>query len=403
MEKISLNLDESKKYVVACSFGPDSMALLSAAFEAKLNIVVAHVNYRKRDGAAHEQEALTKFCDDRNIKICVLDLFGQKVTGNFQDWARKVRYEFFKQVAEKEQADYVLVAHNEDDLIETYLMQKNRGNFVKNYGISEENEIFGVKILRPLLHYSKQDLQKYDDENGVPYSIDESNLTDQYQRNKIRHKIVQKMSKQERQNILEEIKNFENVKVEFKTQYDKADFLNLTYEEIIILLDNYMQKAHEHRSLSEKFVKQIKNTFASKSTHRYKITESVLLELDYDAVYIINSKRLKPYSSLVKSILTNEWIEFDFSMGAEDRGLVDLPNEFIIKNCDKNDRLIIKDYASQIRRLFIDWKMPLFLREVWPGIYDKNGKLLYVPRYRKNFKDDHKSKFTINTNYFLNF
>ena len=403
MERIKLNLDKSKKYVIACSFGPDSMALLNAAIKEKLNIVVAHVNYRKRDAAVYEQQALSKFCDDRNIKIYVLDLLGQKATGNFQDWARKVRYVFFKEVAEKEQADCVLVAHNEDDLIETYLMQKSRGNFVKNYGISEENVIFGVKISRPLLHYSKQDLQDYDDENGVPYSIDESNLTDQYERNKIRHNIVQKMSKQERQNMLKEIESFDEAKVEFKTEYSKTDFLNLTYEQIVILLDNYMQVVGEHRNLSEKFVAQIKNTFASKITHRYKLTENVLLELDYDSVYIVNAKQLKPYSSPVKGTFVNKWIDLDFSMGVEDRGIIDLPQEFILKNCDKNDKLIIKDYTSQVRRLFIDWKMPLFLREVWPGIYDKDGNLLYVPRYRKAFKDDHKSKFKIDTKYFLKF
>jgi hypothetical protein len=47
--------------------------------------------------------------------------------------------------------------------------------------------------------------------------------------------------------------------------------------------------------------------------------------------------------------------------------------------------------------------MPLFLRDVWPGIYDEKGALIYVPRYRQNFKDEHKSKFKINTQYFLDF
>ena len=106
---------------------------------------------------------------------------------------------------------------------------------------------------------------------------------------------------------------------------------------------------------------------------------------------------------VVKGKFTNDWIDLNFSMGVEDRGMADLPHEFIIKNCDKNDKLIIKDYTSPVRRLFIDWKMPLFLREIWPGIYDKNGNLLYVPRYRKTFKDEHKSKLKIDTKYFLKF
>lgn len=403
MEKIKLDLDNSKKYVVACSFGPDSMALLSAAIEEKLNVVVAHVNYRKREAAIKEQKNLTKFCQERNIKLFVLDLLNRKPTGNFQEWARKVRYEFFKDVLENECADSVLIAHNEDDVIETYIMQKRRGNIVKNYGISKENEVFGVKILRPLLNYSKQYLQDYDDEKHIPYSIDESNLRDDYTRNKIRHSIVQKMSVIERQNTINEIINLKQPSVEFKTEYKKQEFLNLTYPQIVILLDDYMQKVCEHRNLSEKFVEQIKNTFNSKTTHRYRITESVWLELDYDSVYILNGSLFGSYAVSIKDEFKNDWIDLDFSLGAADRGLSSLPTEFIIKNCDKKDRLIIKDYTSEVRRLFIDWKMPLFLREMWPGLYDENGKLLYVPRYRKNYKDEHKSKFKIDTKYFLKF
>ena len=161
MEQIRLSLDKNKKYVIACSFGPDSMALLDAAIKEKLNIVVAHVNYRKRAASQFEQDSLTNYCKNHNIKLFILDLLGVKSEGNFQAWARKKRYEFFKEVAEKENAFAVLVAHQQDDVIETYLMQQKRGNYVKKYGISRENELFGVKIIRPLLDYSKEQLKEY--------------------------------------------------------------------------------------------------------------------------------------------------------------------------------------------------------------------------------------------------
>lgn len=403
MKEIRLNLDESKKYVIACSFGPDSMALLSAAIKEKLNIVVAHVNYRKREAAITEQQELTKFCDERNIKLYVLDLLNVKEEGNFQDWARRKRYEFFKDVAQKEGADSVLVAHNEDDVIETYLMQKKRGNLVKNYGISEKNDVFGVNIQRPLLNYSKVFLQEYDDEHQIPYSIDESNLTDHYTRNKIRHSIVQKMSEQERKAVLTEIQNSRSIDVELKTQFSKDEFLKLSYEQFVVLLDYWMQKVLEHRNLSEKFFEQIKQGFTTKTNQRIKITPSVWLELDYDEVFILNGSRIKPYCEKCNLVFKNEWIDLNFSHGAEDRGITKLASQVLIKNCDKNDKYIIKDYSSQIRRLFIDWKMPLFLREIWPGIYDEKGNLIYIPRYRKNFEDNHKSKLKIRTEYFHKF
>ena len=131
MELSRLSLDKNKKYVVACSFGPDSMALLDMAIKDGFNVVVAHVNYRKREASQAEQDNLQKFCDEHKIKLYILDLINQISSGNFQDWARKKRYEFFKAVAEKENAFAVLVAHQQDDVIETYLMQKKTWKFRK--------------------------------------------------------------------------------------------------------------------------------------------------------------------------------------------------------------------------------------------------------------------------------
>ena len=395
MEQIKLSLDKNKKYVIACSFGPDSMALLDAAIKEKLNIVVAHVNYRKRVASQFEQDSLTNYCKNHNIKLHILDLLGVKSEGNFQAWARKKRYEFFKEVAEKENAFAVLVAHQQDDVIETYLMQQKRGNYVKNYGISRENELFGVKIIRPLLDYSKEQLKEYDLQNNVPFSIDESNLTDHYTRNKIRHSIVEKMTKDERGKTIAEIKehSFENIVP--KSEFTKSEFLKQKYEDLLKVLDYFMQKTHEHRDISEKFVQEI--------TQRYEITNSLWLELDYEDVFFVNACRTKAFEFEIERTGNNEFIDIDFSDGADDRGIENMPQKLVIKNCSKNDKLIIKNYSSDIRRLFIDWKMPLYLREVWPGIYDENGQLIYVPRYRKNFKDEHKSKFKINTKYFLEF
>ena len=403
MNKLCLNLDKSLRYVVACSFGPDSMALLDAAIKEGLNIVVAHVNYHKRDVSNFEQEELTKFCNEHKISIHVLDLLNEESNGNFQNWARKVRYEFFKEVVEKEKASAVLVAHNEDDAIETYLMQKKRRNFVKKYGISRENLIFDVKVIRPLLQFSKQFLKDYDDKNGVPYSIDESNLKDDYLRNRIRHSIVQKMSAVERKKIIDEINNQQEKTEIIKTHFSKEEFLALDYEDIVLIIDTIMQKVDEHRNISKKFVFEILKSFKTKSTHRINITSSVTLELDYNEVFIVNSRKLKKYNYQFEKRFKNEWIDIDFSSGAEDRGIEEINSPIILQNCSKNDKIIINDYECEIRRLFIDWKMPLFLRDIWPGIYSENGKLLYVPRYRKNFEDNHVSKFKINTKYFLEF
>lgn len=403
MNKIELNLDKSKKYVVACSFGPDSMSLLHACIQEGLDIVVAHVNYHKRDVSNSEQERLEMFCNQNNIICEVLDTSNLKPEGNFQEWARETRYNFFKNVSEKHKAYAVLVAHQQDDLIETYLMQKQRGNIVKYWGIAQENELFGVRVVRPLLDYTKQQLEDYDKENNVPYSIDESNLTDHYTRNQFRHHIVPNLSKKEREDILYEIKNQKVDIVGFDTELDVEVFEELDYKSIVAILDYYMNIVGEHRDLSQKFIEQIKVAFKSYSNMWFNITDSIGLELNYGIVSIINRRRLNSYEFDFIDHFKNDFIEIDFSNGAEDRGIVLNHEQLIVKNVNPKDLIKISDYEAEIRRLFIDWKVPHYLRSVWPGIYTKDGKLIYVPRYRKEFVDEHKSVFKIRTAYFREF
>lgn len=402
MKMLNLKLDKSKKYVLACSFGPDSMALFDLCLKNNINFVVAHVNYHKRDVSNYEQEALTKFCNEHNVKIEVLDTKDLEVEGNFQEWARETRYKFFKKVADKNGCYGVLVAHQEDDLIETYLMQKKRGNSVKYWGIARENNIFGVKVIRPLLGFSKRELTEYDVAFKIPFSIDESNLTDHYTRNKIRHHVVENMSADERKQIVDEIKNLPINKFEVKTEYETEEFINMSLQNIILVLDYYMQKCGEHRDLSSRFINEIKKAMKSKANYSVKITESVLLESNYGLVSIVNSYKLKEYKYKFSNNFENELFKIDFSHGAADRNIVSTDN-LVLRNVKKDDEVIISGYKVKARRLFIDWKMPSYLRKIWPVICNNKNEIIYIPRYRKNFKDEHSSKFEIHISHLHEF
>ena len=115
------------------------------------------------------------------LRIYILDLKHIKPEGNFEAWARKERYEFFAKVLDETNAEFVLIAHNQDDLIETYIMQKKREKYVKNWGIAEKTIIFGAKIMRPLLGYTKASLFEYCKENKKSFGdrIADTELTPQ--------------------------------------------------------------------------------------------------------------------------------------------------------------------------------------------------------------------------------
>lgn len=68
------------------------------------------------------------------------------------------------------------------------------------YGLSKKNCIYNVKVIRPLLNKSKKQLIKYCDNNKIVYGIDESNLNNDYERNRIRHQEVEKLSLEQKKN-----------------------------------------------------------------------------------------------------------------------------------------------------------------------------------------------------------
>lgn len=393
-------INPNSKYVAAVSFGPDSMALLHMLIMMNADVTVAHVNYHKRPESDFEEESLRKFCKENNVPIEVLDLKGQKADKNFQDWARKVRYEFFKNLSEKVHAEAVFVAHQEDDVIETYLMQKNRGNVVKNWGIAKEIDIFGVHVVRPLLSFSKKMLKDYCDYNEVPYSIDSSNLENKYTRNLIRHTVVENLNDEQRAQLVDEIKNSksENANTKFINPVSVIEFLKFDDETVIRFIDSFLEKRNLHMDLSKMFIEEMRKAFQSKKSNvQIKLVGGSFISKEYDEVFLYSEKETVGYEIIMDAPckINDELFEIDFIKHGEERNIKNDSYPIAIRPVQASDVYRVNNYGCSMRRLFIDWKVPPHLRKSWPGIYDKDNKLIYVPRYRKEFKDNHKSKFVI--------
>ena len=404
LENRAMNLDKKKKYVVACSFGPDSMALLDMMKKENYNLVVAHVNYHKRKESDFEEQSLKKYCELNNLKCFVLDTSSLKVTGNFQEWARKVRYEFFKKVLLENKCDAVVVAHQEDDLIETYLMQKSKKSFVAYYGIEKETVLFGVRIIRPLLYFKKSDLEKYDIQNNVPYSVDWTNLTDLYTRNKYRHEIVEKLTDEERKETRKEIdglnKNKENQNIADlqRNIWELPDFLRENPEVLVLQISNNLQKRNVFKKITKSSILGFQKSFQSSHANiAQKLIGTIYLVKSYSKVYLLDFSQFSDYEYVVDrpGDYEFEFVSFGFDENMKDRNLTCNDFPLKIRPVNSKEKYKVGDHYSEVRRLFIDWKMPHFLRGWWPGIYNKNGELVYIPRYRETYTDKHLSKFII--------
>ena len=391
-----LNLEKNKKYLLACSYGPDSMALFDMLYKEGYKFAVAHVDYHLREEATDEEINLRNYCLMNGIGIYVKSVTEDLGESNLEKKCRDIRYNFFIDIVKEKGFDALLVAHQEDDLIETYLMQKRRKNLVNYFGIREISYFTDVEIIRPLLKYRKGELLMYCKMFNVPYAIDKTNLEDHFLRNQIRHQVVEKMSNEERNNLLKEIEE-ENQKLaailekvaQIKTnsieEYNRLNDIEFLYAVVAM-----GRKIKEDFVISKEQGAELRKVLLSDKPNISLAVDGLVFVKEYDSFYIQEEVTQTDYEFVMNEpgILDNEYIFIDFRKDSSNRNvsLADYP--ITIRNARNDDLIVIKDYSKELRRMFIDWKMPASLRSRWPVIINKEGKIIYVPRYQKDFKPE---------------
>ena len=401
---MNIKLDKSKRYLLACSYGPDSMALFSILYLNHYSFAVAHVNYHLREESNYEMNSLKDYCNARNIPFYCYDEFIEFDKGNIESICREVRFNFFKNITSAHHFDSVLLAHHLDDLLETYLLQKKRNNLVIYYGLNEVTTIKGMTIIRPLLSYEKNELINYCKINEMPYSIDKTNLENTYSRNKIRHEIIEKMNKKEKEILLAEI-NDKNKQL--KDMFDNLSTLDLGDIKILLSLDkisylyalNKLVKDNKiNKSISKRLGLELKKILLSKKSNvLFKIDEDFYFIKEYRRIYFLTSIEEIPYSyQLCKpDILDTPYFYLDFTGDTSSRNVKVDDYPITIRSGRNDDKIKINDYDVTLRRLFIDWKLPFMLRKRWPIIENKNGEIIYVPKYSKDFIIDKTLNFYV--------
>ena len=397
-------LSKKKKYLLACSFGPDSMAAFYLLFKNGYKFECAIVNYHLRKESDLEVKGLLEYAKSKDIKVHVLDV-KEKIKKNVEARCREIRYNFFNSLIINSDLDALIVAHNEDDHIETYLLQKKRKILPKHYGIAEKSWIYGVDVYRPLLGYSKKRLLSICDKNDVPYMIDKSNLSDDYLRNQIRHQIVSKLKLKERKQIVKDIEKeneeldniFSNIASD---RMHKISYL-LSLDEITYLyvINAVAQEAGSEYKISRKQGQEIiKMMKSNKPNIISKIYGDLYFFKEYYDIHFEKGYKKLTYLYLrvvAPTIIDNEYIYFDLTKDVTGRNIHDYDYPLIIRAARKDDIYKIKDYETSVRRLFIDWKMPSSLRDRWPVVLDKNSNIIYIPRYQKDFTIDDSSDFYV--------
>ena len=412
--------------VVGVSGGPDSMALLNLMVKIKdeidLKIICAHINHNVRVESKDEAFFIEKYCDDNHIifESMVILEYGED---NFHNEARTKRYKYFESMVKKYNAKYLLTAHHADDLMETILMRIVRGSTLKGYsGFAKVVNMGSYQILRPMINITKEQILEYNKLNHLKYVTDKSNDKDIYTRNRYR-KYVLPFLKTEDHNVHEKFIKFSNTLLEYNNYIDRQ-------------LSKVFNQVYNQNNLNILKFKEMDELIQIKIV--YTILEGIYqddLMLIYDSHVelifgLINSKKPNSFIYLpnnvkvIKSydILTfNEEISNDNEYEVELASHINLPNgkniEVIertnnfnnniccldsktiklpihIRTRKQGDRMIVKGMlgSKKIKDIFIDEKIDMQDRNIWPVVVDSEDKVLWLPGLKKSKFDKEKSE-----------
>jgi tRNA(Ile)-lysidine synthase len=181
--------------VVAVSGGADSVALLSAvaASQPTGGLVVAHLNHQLR-GVDSDADAafVARLLPELPHQIESIDVRAAAQRENLEATARRLRYDFLGRVSHSAGATWLATGHTRDDQAETVLHRLIRGTGLRGLrGIAAARELSpGVRLVRPLITVSRDEVIAYLRAVGQSWCEDETNRDTAFTRNRIRHELL---------------------------------------------------------------------------------------------------------------------------------------------------------------------------------------------------------------------
>lgn len=193
-------LTTGKHYLLAVSGGADSIALADAAAglrDSGVWLTVCHVEHGLRGAEAlADLQLVEQFCHKRQLELIAVhvDVRGQAaLTGqSLEEAARELRYKALREAAVRCGAGIIVTAHHRDDQAETVLLRLLRGSGPEGLAAMRRQQ---GDILRPLLDFSRTELEAYCVVQELAYCHDSSNDDVYYTRNRIRLELLPELKR----------------------------------------------------------------------------------------------------------------------------------------------------------------------------------------------------------------
>lgn len=390
--------------ILSVSGGVDSMSMLDFFTRQNYTIEVVHFNHQKREQSAEEATLVSHYCQTYDIPYHYYTIDVDQ--GNFHHQAHVLRQQYLHDVAKVAHASFILTAHHLDDLLESILIKLTRGsNLLGHAGMQPIHKDKHITYVKPLLYVSKADLVAYAKKNDVPFLEDESNQTDEYLRNRYRHAITPIM-KQENTDLLMQVKQFHmQLSKAFrfirKTTMSFLDGKNVIDILLYLKLDDAIQDdvlayllESNHMQVSYEKISTLKTILHNKAPNKtYKIDQDHLFVRHYNHAEI---QMVLPTDNVFIKVkdgqnkLPNMAI-FTFLANSPSK------TEDMIKLCynklafplwlryrKDGDTLSYAYGHKKLKKLLIDEKVPMFIRNKLWVLSDNTGDILWVQNHYIN-------------------
>ena len=407
-------LKKNQKIVVGVSGGQDSCVLLDILLKSNLNfrINVCHFNHMLRDVASDEDERFVRdFCIKNSIAFYSkkLNIYraSKLIKKGVEETGRLYRKKFFEKIASITNSSRILLAHHNNDQIETFLMRFIRGSSLK--GLSSMMVLDGL-YFRPLLNVSKNDINEYSKVNNISWVEDDTNIDEKYTRNYIRKNLVPLFFNlnpnfnQTLEGTLNHISEQNSFIQNYINSLEKKLILQINSNGFVIslkkfnklslfekreLLFNFLSnKVKKEIFISFKNINDIVSLASSKNASgKFFLTSKVQIQKGYDFLFVefddfdcnyninINSEGCWKDNNLI--------IEINKSKNKTDKSFkfFNLSSSKInikVRNFKNGDKIKIKNLPQKkLQDVFVDNKIPQFIRSKLP-VFETNGEIFYI-------------------------
>ncbi len=401
----------SKKFWIACSGGMDSIVLLHLFYSNKSKITQAIEVLYVNHGLQKEADGWGTFCQEQSQKYG-FSFTQLKITGScpkgesIEGWAREERYALIEDVMNDN--DVLFTAHHQDDQVETFFLQALRGAGPRGLASMPITKTLGNTFhYRPLLNYSREEINVYAKYNKLVWQEDKSNSDVQYDRNYFRHNVAPVIEKRwpayrdtvsrlinnqkEYKALLDEVASTDFKLAQYKNEYslnlDVVKKLSLARQKNLIFfwIKALNLKTPGFRNI-EKIITDVFESNIEQSpcvnwenveVRRYKnIVYLAQMKVDHN---VYNEFSWNPESVLN---LSNETLIAESTRGKGISKLKMEGNDFIVRYRQGGEKIYPNDLSQSktIKQLFQEKGVLPWLRDSIPLIY-VDGELALIPGF----------------------